>query len=74
MLADEIKVYGCPLAKLRQEVEQSRDFQKFGPVIYTTIIMDRANNLIDGGCFTEAKQLISRAKWVMLQYVLGDDE
>lgn len=74
MLDNDTRVYGCSLAKLRQDIEQSREFQKFGPVIYTTILMDRAHNLIDEGSFTEAKQFISRAKWVMLQYVLGDDE
>lgn len=67
------KMYGCSVAKLRQETEQNSVFQKSGPVIYATSLMDRAMALI-GDNNSEPKFLINRAKWVLIEYVLGDDE
>lgn len=68
------KMYGCSVAKLRQEVEQNSIFKRCGPVIYATVLMDGAMVMSAEGSIVEAKQTINRAKWVLIEYVLGDDE
>lgn len=68
------KMYGCSVSKLRQEVEQNSIFKRCGPVIYATVLMDGAMVMSAEGSIVEAKQTINRAKWVLIEYVLGDDE
>lgn len=73
-LENQVQVYGCSLAKLNQDTKDSVVFNKYGPVVYAGSLMDTATALINEGKTEEAKQAISRAKWVMFTFVMGDDE
>lgn len=70
----EVETYGCSVDELRKETLTAREYRKSGPVIYVGVLMARATELIDQNKPKEAKQMIARAHWVLVQFVLGDDE
>lgn len=73
-LVDQVLVYGCSEANLKQDTYESAVFNNYGPVVYAASMMDRAMSLINQDKPEEAKQYIQRSKWVLFTFVIGDDE
>jgi hypothetical protein len=69
-----VETYGCSLDKLNQDAKNSPVFNRDGPVVYAASFMDAATSMIDQGKPEEAKQAIHRARWVLFEFVMGDDE
>jgi hypothetical protein len=79
---NQINTYGCSLEQVESALKRNTVFCNFGPVMYVAHLIDKANTMLDSledadYCDyrqTEIKQVLNQAKWVLANYVMGDDE
>lgn len=71
---DPIQYYGCSVSIVESRMLNSEVFKKQGPVMYAASLMDRAASFMSANKPEEGRQALNCAKWVLLNYVMGDDE
>ncbi len=74
----EIRMYGTTVDQMREAVEQSLTFRFSGPAMMAASLMSDAQELInteygevDFNRAEDARQCLTRAKWILFGYVMG---
>ena len=68
----EVRMYGCTEANLRESVENSITFKLSGPAMIVAGMMSDAQEEIAHGMDESARQTLNRAKFVLFTYVTKD--
>jgi hypothetical protein len=71
----EISMYGCTEAQLRESVESSITFKLSGPGMIAASMLSDAQEMMayeqpDFHTIEAQRQLLNRAKWVIFTYVM----
>ena len=73
----EVRMYGCTEAQMREAVEQSITFRFSGPAMMAASLMSDAQELInteygevDFNRAEDARQTLNRAKFILFTYVM----
>ena len=73
----QVRMYGCTEAQMREAVEQSMTFRFSGPAMMAASLMSDAQELInteygevDFNRAEDARQTLNRAKWILFTYVM----
>ena len=76
----EVRMYGCTEAQMREAVEQSITYRFSGPAMMAASLMSDAQELInteygevDFNRAEDARQTLNRAKWILFTYVMKND-
>lgn len=64
----ELRMFGCTSAELRESIEGSITFDLTGPAMVAASMLSDAQEEIARGMSEEARQTINRAKWVLFEY------
>ena len=74
---NEVRMYGCTEAQMREAVEQSITFRFTGPAMMAASLMSDAQEMInteygevDYMRAEDARQCLNRAKWILFTYVM----
>ena len=74
----EVRMYGCTEAQMREAVEESITFRFSGPAMMAASLMSDAQELInteygevDFNRAEDARQALNRAKWILFTYVMN---
>ena len=74
---NEVRMYGCTEAQMREAVEQSITFRFTGPAMMAASLMSDAQEMInteygevDFNRAEDARQALNRAKWILFTYVM----
>ena len=74
---NEVRMYGCTEAQMREAVEQSLTFRFTGPAMMAASLMSDAQEMInleygevDSMRAEDARQCLNRAKWILFTYVM----
>ncbi len=72
----QVRMYGCTEAQMREAVEQSITFRFSGPAMMAASLMSDAQEMInteygevDYMRAEDARQAINRAKWIIFEYI-----
>ena len=75
----EVRMYGCTEAQMREAVEQSITYRFSGPAMMAASLMSDAQEMInlEYGEVTDmraedARQCLNRAKWILFTYIMKD--
>lgn len=75
----QVRMYGCTEAQMREAVEQSITFRFSGPAMMAASLMSDAQEMInteygevDYTRAEDARQAINRAKWILFEYVMKE--
>ena len=78
---NEVRMYGCTEAQMREAVEQSLTYRFSGPAMYAMSLMSDAQEMInteygevDFNRAEDARQCLNRAKWILSTYVMKKGE
>ena len=76
---NEVRMYGCTEAQMREAVEQSLTYRFSGPAMMAASLMSDAQEMInteygevDFNRAEDARQALNRAKWILFTYVMKD--
>ena len=74
---EQVRMYGCTEAQMREAVEQSLTYRFSGPAMMAASLMSDAQELInteygevDFNRAEDARQTLNRAKWILFSYVM----
>ena len=74
---NEVRMYGCTEAQMREAVEQSLTYRFSGPAMMAASLMSDAQEMInteygevDFNRAEDARQALNRAKWILFTYVM----
>ena len=74
---NQVRMYGCTEAQMREAVEQSITYRFSGPAMMAAGLMSDAQELInteygevDFNRAEDARQALNRAKWILFTYVM----
>ena len=77
---NEVRMYGCTEAQMREAVEQSITYRFSGPAMMAASLMSDAQEMInteygevDFNRAEDARQTLNRAKWILFTYVMKND-
>ena len=72
---NEVRMYGCTEAQMREAVEQSITYRFSGPAMMAASLMSDAQEMInteygevDHMRAEDARQALNRAKWILFEY------
>ena len=73
----EIRMYGVTEAGMREAVESSITFKFSGPAMIVASMMSDAQEMMaygepDVNTIEDQRQLLNRAKWVLMTYIMKD--
>ena len=75
---NEVRMYGCTEAQMREAVESSITYRFSGPAMMAASLMSDAQELInteygevDFNRAEDARQALNRAKWILFTYVMN---
>ena len=71
----EIRMYGVTEAGMREAVESSITFKFSGPAMIVASMMSDAQEMMaygepNGDTIEDQRQLLNRAKWVLMTYIM----
>ncbi len=73
----QVRMYGCTEAQMREAVEESITFRFSGPAMMAASLMSDAQEMInteygevDFNRAEDARQCLNRAKWILFTYVM----
>ena len=71
----EVGMYGCTEAQMREAVESSSTFRFSGPAMVVASMMSDAQELVgygidDVNVIEDQRQLLNRAKFVLMTYIM----
>ena len=73
----EVRMYGCTEAQMREAVESSITYRFSGPAMMAASLMSDAQEMInteygevDFNRAEDARQALNRAKWILFTYVM----
>ena len=72
----QVRMYGCTEAQMREAVEQSLTFRFSGPAMYAASLMSDCQEMLssdNGGSYDsmvveDVRQMLNRAKWILFTY------
>ena len=72
---NEIRMYGCTEAQMREAVEQSLTYRFSGPAMYVASMLSDAQEMMayeqpDFNTIEDQRQLLNRAKWILFEYIV----
>ena len=74
---NQVRMYGCTEAQMREAVEQSLTYRFSGPAMMAASLMSDAQEMInteygevDFNRAEDARQALNRAKWILFTYVM----
>ena len=79
----QIRMYGVTEAGMRQAVESSFTFRVSGPAMMAASLMSDAQEMVSYGPYDsdtlanileDQRQTLNRAKWILFEYVMKDEE
>jgi len=75
----QVRMYGCTEAQMREAVEQSITFRFSGPAMMAASLMSDAQEMVnteygevDYMRAEDARQTLNRAKWILFEYVMKE--
>ena len=75
----QVRMYGCTEAQMREAVEQSLTYRFSGPAMMAASLMSDAQELInteygevDSMRAEDARQTLNRAKWILFEYCMKE--
>ena len=73
----EVRMYGCTEADMRENIESSITFKFSGPAMIVASMMSDAQEMMaysepDFNTIEDQRQLLNRAKWVLMTYIMKD--
>lgn len=74
----QVRMYGCTEAQMREAVEQSLTFRFSGPAMYAASLMSDCQEMLasdNGGSYDfmvveDVRQMLNRAKWILFTYTM----
>jgi uncharacterized protein YodC (DUF2158 family) len=75
---NEVRMYGCTEAQMREAVESSVTFKFSGPAMVVAGMMSDAQEMMayeqpDFNVIEDQRQLLNRAKFVLFTYIMDRD-
>ena len=77
---NEVRMYGCTEAQMREAVEQSLTYRFSGPAMMAASLMSDAQEMInteygevDFNRAEDARQTLNRAKWILFTYIMDKE-
>ena len=79
----QIRMYGVTEAGMRQAVESSFTFRVSGPAMMAASLMSDCQEMVSYGPYDsdtlanileDQRQTLNRAKWILFEYVMKDEE
>ena len=79
----QIRMYGVTEAGMRQAVESSFTFRVSGPAMMAASLMSDAQEMVSYGPYDsdtlanileDQRQTLNRAKWILFEYVMKNEE
>jgi hypothetical protein len=72
----EVRMYGVTMEGMRESVESSLTFKLSGPAMIVASMMSDAQEMMayeqpDFNTIEDQRQLLNRAKWVLIEYIMG---
>jgi hypothetical protein len=72
---NEVRMYGCTEAQMREAVESSSTFRFSGPAMVVASMMSDAQEMMayeqpDFNVIEDQRQLLNRAKFVLMTYIM----
>ena len=75
----QVRMYGCTEAQMREAVEQSITYRFSGPAMMAASLMSDAQEMInleygevDSMRAEDARQCLNRAKWILFEYCMKE--
>ena len=77
----EVRMYGCTEAQMREAVEQSMTYRFSGPAMMAASLMSDCQEMVAYGPYDgdtlanileDQRQCLNRAKWILFTYVMKD--
>ena len=70
----QVRMYGCTEAQLREAVEESITFRFSGPAMMAASLMSDAQEMMayeqpDFNTIEDQRQTLNRAKWMLFEYM-----
>ena len=78
---NEVRMYGCTEAQMREAVEQSMTYRFSGPAMYVASMLSDAQEMVGYGPYDgdtlanileDQRQLMNRAKWILFEYCMKE--
>lgn len=74
----EVRMYGVTEAGMREAIESSITFKLSGPAMIVAGMMSDAQEMMayeqpDFNTIEDQRQLLNRAKWVLMTYIMKDE-
>jgi hypothetical protein len=79
----QVRMYGVTEAGMRQAVESSFTFRVSGPAMMAASLMSDCQEMVSYGPYDsdtlanileDQRQTLNRAKWILFEYVMKDEE
>ena len=77
----QVRMYGVTEAGMRESIESSITFRFSGPAMIAASLMSDAQEMInteygdiDFNRAEDARQCLNRAKWILFEYVMKNDQ
>jgi len=67
---NEVRMFGCTVAQMREAVEESLTFRFAGPAMMAMSLMSDAQEEIVRELDEDARQTLNRAKWILSTYCM----
>jgi len=76
---NQVRMYGCTEAQLREAVEQSLTYRFSGAAMYVASMLSDAQEMVGYGSYDgdtlanileDQRQLLNRAKWILSTFVM----
>ena len=78
---EQVRMYGCTEAQMREAVEQSLTYRFSGPAMMAASLMSDCQEMVAYGPYDgdtlanileDQRQCLNRAKWILFTYVMKD--
>ena len=74
----EIRMYGCTVKQMREAVEESLTYRFSGPAMYVISMLSDAQEMMayeqpDFNTIEDQRQLLNRAKFVLMTYIMDKE-
>jgi hypothetical protein len=78
---EQVRMYGCTEAQMREAVEQSLTYRFSGPAMYVASMLSDAQEMVGYGPYDgdtlanileDQRQLMNRAKWILFEYCMKE--
>ena len=79
---NQVRMYGCTEAQMREAVEQSITFRFSGPAMMAASLMSDAQEMVSYGPYDsdtlanimeDQRQTLNRAKWILFEYCMKEN-